>query len=65
MPTDPQHSGDVRVGVIGAGQLARMMGEASHEVAARVTVLGHDAACTHVTAWRGGAARATWTREAQ
>jgi 5-(carboxyamino)imidazole ribonucleotide synthase len=39
MPTDPQLSGDVRVGVIGAGQLARMMGEASHGVGVHVTVL--------------------------
>jgi 5-(carboxyamino)imidazole ribonucleotide synthase len=39
MSSGPQPSGDVRVGVIGAGQLARMMGEAARGLGLRVTVL--------------------------
>jgi len=34
-----QPNGSARVGVVGAGQLARMMGEAAHDVGVRVTVL--------------------------
>ncbi|HEY5120349.1 MAG TPA: hypothetical protein VII84_02130, partial [Acidimicrobiales bacterium] len=34
-----QTSGAVEVGIIGAGQLARMMGEHAHDVGVRVTVL--------------------------
>ncbi len=46
--------GVTRVGVVGAGQLARMMGEASHEVGVSITVLAASindpavATCDHV-----------------
>ena len=34
-----QTSGAINVGIVGAGQLARMMGECAHDVGVRVTVL--------------------------
>lgn len=39
MSNESTSQGVTRVGVIGAGQLARMMGEAAHEVAVSITVL--------------------------
>ena len=39
MSNEHQPNGSARVGVVGAGQLARMMGEAAHDVGVRVTVL--------------------------
>jgi len=35
-------SGQARIGVVGAGQLARMMGEVAHEVGVTITVLAND-----------------------
>src|ERR1019366_2462805 len=34
-----QTSGAIKVGIVGAGQLARMMGECAHDVGVRATVL--------------------------
>jgi len=54
VPPDPKTTAPVRVGVVGGGQLARMMGEAAHGAAVELTVLAaspDDAAvdtCDHV-----------------
>ncbi|MHB8827753.1 MAG: 5-(carboxyamino)imidazole ribonucleotide synthase, partial [Acidimicrobiales bacterium] len=39
MPSEPQPSRRTRVGVVGGGQLARMMGDVAHDVGVHLRVL--------------------------